>query len=186
MSDIYTLPEDLPVPVDDGACDHLIGLRLPDLALPATDGSDVNISKHKGYLALYCYPMTGKPGIALPDGWDAIPGARGCTPQSCAFRDHYSELKQLGCEIVGMSTQSPAYQHEMATRLHLPFKILSDQEGAFTKALTLPTFVVEDMTLIKRHTLIIHDGVIKAVHYPIFPSHSDVTWVIDFLQSHPS
>ena len=186
MNDIYTLPDDLPVPIDDGACDHLIGLTLPNLALPATDGSDVNVSKHKGRLALYCYPMTGRPDIALPDGWDAIPGARGCTPQSCAFRDHYSELKQLSCEIVGMSTQSPAYQHEMATRLHLPFKILSDQELTFTKALTLPTFVVEDMTLIKRLTLIINYRVIKTVNYPIFPSHIDANWVVDFLQSHRS
>lgn len=183
MTDIYTLPDNLPIPVDDGACDHLIGLSLPDLALPATDGSDVNLSKHKGRLALYCYPMTGRPDVALPDGWDAIPGARGCTPQSCAFRDHYAELKALDCEIVGLSTQTPDYQLEMATRLHLPFKILSDQEGAFAKALNLPTFVVEGMTLIKRLTLIIRDGTIKAVHYPIFPSHSDSAWVINFLKS---
>lgn len=183
MSDIYNLPDDLPVPLDDGACDHLLGLRLPDLALRATDGSTMNLSLVKGRLALYCYPMTGKPGIALPDGWDAIPGARGCTPQSCAYRDHYAELEQLGCEVVGLSTQSPDYQHEMATRLHLPFNILSDQELAFTKALNLPTFVVDGMTLIKRLTLMIHDGVIKAVHYHIFPSHSDATWIINFLTS---
>lgn len=183
MTDIYTLPVDLPVPVDDGACDHLIGLPLPDLALRATDGSDLNLSKNKSRLALYCYPMTGRPGIALPEGWDAIPGARGCTPQSCAFRDHYTELQQLGCEIVGMSTQSPEYQLEMATRLHLPFKILSDQALTFTTALNLPTFLVEDKRLIKRLTLIIDDGVIKAVHYPIFPSHSDAAWVINYLES---
>ena len=186
MTDVYTLPDNLPIPVDDGACDHLIGLTLPDLSLHATDGSNVNLSMHKGRLALYCYPMTGRPGIALPDGWDDIPGARGCTPQSCAFRDHYAELTDLGCEIVGMSTQSPAYQHEMATRLHLPFKILSDQALAFTKTLDLPTFEVEGMSLIKRLTLIIDDGVIKAVHYPIFPSHSDADWVINFLKSYDS
>ena len=126
MTDVYILPDDLPIPVDDGACDHLIGLKLPDLTLRATGGLDVNVSKQTGLVALYCYPMTGRPGIALPDDWDAIPGARGCTPQSCAFRDYYTELKHLGCEIIGLSTQTPEYQHEMATRLHLPFNILSD------------------------------------------------------------
>lgn len=183
MTDIYSLPDNLPVPADDGACDHLIGLQIPNLTLSATDGSQVNLSAIKGRLALYCYPMTGRPGVPLPEGWDAIPGARGCTPQSCAFRDHYAELRELHCEVYGLSTQSPDYQFEMANRLHLPFNILSDETLAFAHALNLPTFVVEDMTLIKRLTLIINDGVIKAVHYPIFPSHSDANWVLNFLQS---
>jgi len=122
----------------------------------------------------------------LPDGWDQIPGARGCTPQSCSFRDHYQELQALGAELVGLSVQSTEYQKEMSDRLHLPFPVVSDVGYEFQKALNMPTFVVAGMTLLKRVTLIANNGVIEAVHYPIFPSDSDPAWVIEYLKSHQS
>jgi peroxiredoxin len=127
--------------------------------------------------------MTGQPNVPLPDGWDQIPGARGCTPQSCSFRDHYQELRSLGADVVGLSVQSTEYQQEMADRLHLPFSVLSDADYLFQQALRLPTFVAAGMTLLKRITLIANDGVIEAVHYPIFPSDSDPAWVIDYLKN---
>lgn len=183
MSRSYeTLPDNLPVPEDDGACDHLTGLALPDVALPATSGDIVNPSQMPGRAVIYCYPMTGKPGVPLPDGWDQIPGARGCTPQSCAFRDFYGELTAFGATVYGLSTQTTAYQQEMADRLHLPFAVLSDVELTFSSALRLPTFEAEGKTLLKRVTLIINDGVIEAVHYPVFPSDSDPAWVIRYFQ----
>jgi peroxiredoxin len=120
----------------------------------------------------------------LPEGWDQIPGARGCTPQSCSFRDHYQELKVLGAEVIGLSVQINEYQKEMADRLHLPFPVVSDSNYEFQKAINMPTFVVAGMTLLKRVTLIADDSVIEAVHYPIFPSDSDAAWVIDYLKSH--
>ena len=155
------LPDDLPVPQDDGAARHLTGMRLPDVALPATDGSTVDLSKLKGRTVVYVYPRTGRPGQALPTGWDAIPGARGCTPQSCGFRDHFAELKRLGvAALYGLSTQDTAYQREAAERLHLPFAILSDADLKLTRALKLPTFSVDGMTLLKRMAWVIDDGVI--------------------------
>jgi peroxiredoxin len=129
--------------------------------------------------------MTGQPNVALPDGWDQIPGARGCTPQTCSFRDHYQELKALKAEVVGLSVQTTDYQKEMAQRLHLPFQVVSDVDFKFQKALNLPTFVAAGMTLLKRLTIISKAGKIVAVHYPIFPSDSDPSWVIDFLKNHP-
>jgi peroxiredoxin len=127
--------------------------------------------------------MTGQPNVPLPDGWDQIPGARGCTPQSCSFRDHYQELRSLGADVVGLSVQSTEYQQEMADRLHLPFPVLSDADYRFQQALRLPTFVAAGMTLLKRITLIANDGMIEAIHYPIFPSDSDPAWVIDYLKN---
>ena len=183
MTNLNQLPVDLPVPQDDGATNHLVGMRLPDIVLAATKGESVNVAKVKGGLVIYCYPMTGRPNVALPDGWDQIPGARGCTPQSCAFRDHYQELQLLGAEVFGLSVQTTEYQQEMADRLHLPFPVLSDADYQFQQALNLPTFVAAGMTLLKRVTLIADDGVIRAVHYPIFPSDSDAPWVINYLQT---
>ena len=183
MTNLNQLPTDLPVPQDDGACNHLVGMALPNLPLLATDGSMVNLSQLAGRLVIYCYPMTGQPNVPLPEGWDQIPGARGCTPQSCAFRDHYQELQALNANVYGLSVQSTDYQREMATRLHLPFQVLSDEQYQFQKALNLPTFVAAGMTLLKRVTLISHDGYIEAVHYPIFPSDSDPAWVLDYLKS---
>ena len=183
MTNLNQLPTDLPVPQDDGACNHLVGMPLPNVALLATDGSMVNLSQLAGRLVIYCYPMTGQPNVPLPEGWDQIPGARGCTPQSCAFRDHYQELQALHANVFGLSVQSTEYQREMATRLHLPFQVLSDEHYQFQKALNLPTFVAAGMTLLKRVTFISHQGRIEAVHYPIFPSDSDPAWVLDYLKN---
>src|SRR5215471_6398240 len=147
----FDLPADLPVPVDDGAARHLTGARLPDLALPATDATQVNLSTLAGRTVVYLYPRTGEPDKPVPANWDAIPGARGCTPQSCAFRDHFAELKRLGvAQLFGLSTQTTAYQREAAERLHLPFAILSDTSLALTHAMRLPTFEFNGMTLVKR------------------------------------
>jgi peroxiredoxin len=181
-ANLNQLPDDLPVPQDDGASDHLKGLNLPSLELMAINGDVVDLSKLKGRAVIYCYPMTGRPDRDLPEGWNQIPGARGCTPQSCSFRDHYQELKSLGVEVFGLSVQTSEYQQEMVQRLHLPFLVLSDENYLFQKALNLPTFIASGMTLLKRITLIVHDGVIEAVHYPIFPSDSDAPWVIQYLK----
>src|SRR4029077_14408525 len=150
------LPPDLPVPIDDGAARHLTGASLPDITLPATAGPAVTLSKLKGASVLYVYPRTGVPGVDAPPGWDDIPGARGCTPQSCGFRDHFAELKALGvAQVYGLSSQSTAYQREAAERLHLPFPLLSDADLKFTRALNLPTFTAAGMTLLKRMALVI-------------------------------
>jgi peroxiredoxin len=180
-SNIYELPEDLPIPVDDGACDHLTGLRLPDMALMSTVGTAVNLAKLTGRTVVYCYPRTGRPDQAIPTGWDLIAGARGCTPQSCAFRDHYQEIQNLHADVYGLSTQDSAYQQEAMLRLRLPFPLLSDADLEYVKALRLPTFTVEGMTLIKRVTLIVEDGVIIKVFYPVFPPDQDAANVIEWL-----
>jgi len=167
---LHELPKDLPVPQDDGACDHLKGMKLPAIALQATGGRKVDLSSLKGITVVYIYPRTGRPDQDLLPGWNAIPGARGCTPQSCAFRDHYQELKRAGAsEVFGLSTQDTEYQREAAERLHLPFELLSDERLAFARALKLPTFDVAGMRLIKRMALIARDGVIEKVFYPVFP-----------------
>lgn len=186
MINLSQLPSDLPVPQDDGAADHLVGMALPAISLSATTNIQFPLSKVNGRLVIYCYPMTGQPNVALPDGWDQIPGARGCTPQSCSFRDHYQELRSLGAEVVGLSVQSTEYQQEMADRLHLPFPVLSDDSYQLQRVLQLPTFVAAGMTLLKRITLIVNNGVIEAVHYPIFPSDSDPAWVMDYLKNNPA
>ena len=186
MANLNQLPANLPIPQDDGAANHLPGMRLPRLSLCATTGKELNLGEIKGRLVIYCYPMTGQPNVALPEGWDQIPGARGCTPQSCSFRDHYQELQSLGAEVVGLSVQSTAYQQEMADRLHLPFPVVSDADYQFQGALQLPTFIAAGMTLLKRITLIANDGVIEAIHYPIFPSDSDPAWVINYLKNTPA
>jgi len=187
MSDPYVLPPDLPVPVDDGACDHLPGLRMPPIVLPSTRGRMVDVGAlGRGRAVIYCYPMTGVPGRPLPAGWDLVPGARGCTPQACAFRDHYQELAELGAGVLGLSTQTTEYQREMAERLHLPFEVLSDAELRLTTALDLPTFQIEGMTLIKRLTLIVTDGMIEHVFYPVFPPSENASQVIRWLESRRS
>lgn len=182
MTNVYEIPPGLPIPQDDGSTDHLKGLRLPNVSLKATNGTTINFGDIFSRLVIYCYPMTGQPNVALPDGWDQIPGARGCTPQSCSFRDHYQELQALGAEVVGLSVQTTEYQKEMVDRLHLPFPVVSDSDYQFQKALNMPTFIAAGMTLLKRVTLIANHGVIEAVHYPIFPSDSDPGWVIDYLK----
>jgi peroxiredoxin len=178
------LPDNLPVPQDDGAARHLFGARLPDVALPATNGDAVNMSKLKGRTIVYIYPRTGRPGQATPTGWDAIPGARGCTPQSCGFRDHHAELTRLGVDhLYGLSTQDTAYQQEAASRLHLPFALLSDEALKFTKALRLPTFVTSGMTLLNRMALIVDNGVIAHVFYPVFPPDRNAEEVAAWLKA---
>jgi peroxiredoxin len=176
----------LPAPVDDGAAQHLIGLALPSIVLPATDGRAVDLSKIAGTAVIYAYPMTGRPDVALPEGWDMIPGARGCTPQSCAFRDHFAELKALGAqELFGLSTQSTAYQQEAATRLHLPFALLSDEKLRLAEALRLATFETAGMHLLKRLTMILRAGRIVQVFYPVFPPDRSAGDVIDWLRANP-
>ena len=178
------LPPGIPVPHDDGAARHLAGMNLPDLTLPATDSAPINLSRLKGRTVVYVYPRTGVPGVDPPDGWDQIPGARGCTPQSCSFRDHFDELKRLGvAQLYGLSTQDTAYQQEAATRLNLPFAILSDEKLALTKSLKLPTFSVAGMTLLKRMALVIDDGTITKAFYPVFPPDKNAEEVITWLQA---
>ena len=179
---VMELPKDLPVPQDDGACDHLTGMQLPSVTLHSTSGRAVDLARLKGTTVVYIYPRTGRPDQELPTGWNAIPGARGCTPQSCAFRDHYQDLKNLGvAELFGLSTQDTAYQQEAVARLHLPFEILSDEKLELTKALELPTFEVDGMQLIKRITLIARDGKIVKTFYPVFPSDKNAGEVIEWL-----
>jgi peroxiredoxin len=185
--DLYSTPPNLPTPVDDGACDHLPGLTVPDLPLPATTGGRLSPIRHRArWTVIYAYPRTGVPDQDSPPGWDAIPGARGCTPQNCAFRDHYADLQGLGAAVFGLSTQSTAYQLEMATRLHLPFPILSDEQLRLTHALRLPTFRYGDWTLIKRLSLILEGDRIVHVIYPVFPSNADAPAVLTWLRGRVS
>jgi peroxiredoxin len=170
--DLYNVDwSKIPAPVDDGGAAHLQGLPLPDVLLPATDGSNVSLAKLSGRVVVYAYPRTGTPDhIALVDNWDMIPGARGCTPQNCAFRDHFQELMVAGVtRVFALSTQDTAYQKEMAERLHLPFPVLSDAKLELTRAARLPTMEVAGQTLLKRFALVIDDGYITKVFYPVFP-----------------
>lgn len=183
MKKLTELPQDLPTPVDDGACNHLLNKALPSLTLYSTQDRWVNLSTISSYVVLYCYPMTGRPNIPLPKGWDEIPGARGCTPQSCSFRDHHQELHRLGAQVFGLSTQDTEYQKEAVERLHLPFELLSDRSLSFTDALKLPTFEIENQQLIKRVTLIAKAGKIVKVFYPVFPPNRNASDVIDWLRN---
>lgn len=182
---LYELPGNLPVPVDDGACDHLPGVQLHSVPLRSTAGRIVDLANLPGKTVVYCYPRTGKPDEEPLRGWNEIPGARGCTPQSCAFRDHHKELQATGARLFGLSTQSTEYQREAVERLHLSFELLSDSELAFTRALRLPTFRVESMVLIKRLTLILSDGRIEWLFYPVFPPDKNAQEVIEQLSRKP-
>ncbi|MGQ0656581.1 MAG: peroxiredoxin [Chromatiales bacterium] len=177
------LPPDLPVPEDDGACKHLPGQRLPALSLPSTAGTEVDLSHRPGIVVVYCYPMTAGPDRPLPAGWDKIPGARGCTPQACSFRDRYDDLQHLGAEVFGVSTQDTGEQHETVERLRLAFELLSDTELRFAQSLRLPTFEADGRTLIKRLTLIARDSVIEKVFYPVYPPDRNVDDVIAWLRA---
>jgi peroxiredoxin len=160
-------------------------MKLPDLALPATSGGAVNLARLAGRTVLYLYPRTGVPGVDLPPGWNDIPGARGCTPQSCGFRDHFAELKGLGVShLFGLSTQDTDYQREAAERLHLPFAILSDAGLAFTRAMKLPTFIVAGMTLLKRMALVVDEGIVGKAFYPVFPPDQNAAEVVAWLREH--
>ncbi len=183
--DYGSLPPDMPVPIDEGAADHLPGMRLPALALPSTQGGEADLAAlaaAAGTLVLYVYPRTGTPGEPSPDGWDAIPGARGCTPQSCAFRDHQAELRALGAEVVGLSAQPAAEQAAFAAREHIPFPLLSDPTLRLASALALPTFEAGGMRLFKRITLVIEDGAIAKAFYPVFPPDRNAADVLAWLR----
>lgn len=186
MDNIVDAPDwsTIPAPQDDGATRHLPGAKLPSILLVATTGAHVDLAALAGRTVVYAYPRTGRPGVENPAGWDMIPGARGCTPQTCSFRDHYAELKALGVDhLFGLSTQDPAYQSEAAERLHLPFPILSDAKLALTRALELPTFEAGGMILLKRFTLIIDRGTIKHVFYPVFPPDRNAGDVVAWLSA---
>lgn len=182
---LYGLPEGLPIPLDDGASDHLPGTRLPAVPLRSTAGNVVDLASLTGRTVVYCYPRMGRPDEEMPQDWDEIPGARGCTPQSCAFRDHHAELRSLGARVFGLSAQGTEYQREAAQRLRLPFELLSDEELAFAKALGLPVFEAEGMTLLKRLTLVVNDGRIEKVFYPVFPPNENAKEVIEWLSQNP-
>ena len=182
--DPNVLPEGLPVPEDDGACDHLEGTALPSVSLTASDGGSVDLAVLPGRTVVYGYPRTGVPGQALPAGWDEIPGARGCTPQSCAFRDHHAELTEAGADAVfGLSTQDTDYQREAAERLALPFPLLSDESLELATALRLPTFEADGMVLIRRLALVLDDGRVTKVFYPVFPPERNAADVLDWLRA---
>lgn len=181
----FDLPDDLPEPTDDGAADHLPGATLPDVSLSATDGTSVTLADVAGRVVVYCYPKTGRPDRdVVPDGWDQIPGARGCTPEACSFRDHYEELRAREVEAVfGLSVQSTPYQREARDRLGLPFELLSDETVAFADALDLPTFVAGGERLLERLTIVAAAGRIKHVFYPVFPPDEHAAEVRDWLDS---
>jgi len=182
----FPLPSDLPRPGDDGAATHLVGMMLPKLGLRSTAGRVVDLSELSALrTVIYCYPMTGVPGKPLPENWDAIPGARGCTPQACNFRDHHREFRQLGAEVFGLSTQTTEYQREMAERLHLPFEVLSDTTFQLCDTLRLPTFAAAGMRLLKRLTLIVRDGRIEHVLYPVFPTNESADQVLRWFRDNP-
>jgi len=168
QDDLYALPDDLPVPEDDGAADHLPGSHLPGVSLPATDGSEVALAELPGRTVVFAYPRTGRPGeqsLGGDEAWDAIPGARGCTPQACAIRDEHARFEQVGVCVFGLSTQTTDDQREAAERLHLPYPLLADPDAS----LGLPTFEVQGVTLYRRLTLIVRDGIVEDALYPVFP-----------------
>lgn len=186
MRDLTRLPHDLPIPVDDGACDHLCGKDIPSLELPSTIGKSINLSAvGSARIVVYCYPMTGDPEQPLPSNWNLIPGARGCTPQACNFRDHQDAIEKLGAEVFGLSTQTKEEQLKASQRLHLKFPLLSDAQYRLVNALKLPTFDFDGVTLIKRHTLVIKNRKIEKVFYPVFPPNKSAEDVISWLAALP-
>ena len=187
MTDFTMLPDNLPVPRDDGAADHLTSLAMPGLSLPASDGSTVDLAAlGPGRTVIYLYPLTGRPGVDLPEGWDAIPGARGCSTEACDFRDHFADLQAAGAaQVWGLSSQDPDYQAEVVERLHLPFTMLSDPDFTLAGALNLPTFSAPGhQRLYSRLTIIARNGRIEHVFYPIFPPNAHAQQVLHWLQTH--
>lgn len=174
-----TLPENLPVPIDDGQAAHLEGMSFPEISLLSTSGKNLSLNHEK--LVIYVYPLTGQPGVGLPDGWDEFPGARGCTLQACDFSDHFQQFKNLNVQVFGLSAQTTAYQLELKNRLHLPFDLLSDVNFELKKAINLPTFQVGELMLYKRLMLIIEQNIIKKVFYPVFPPNQHAAQVLDWL-----
>ena len=185
-TNLNELPANLPRPADDGGARHLKGMAIPDVALPSTANRLVNLSKITApRTVVYCYPMTGQPGKTLPRGWNDIPGARGCTPETCGFRDHHKDLARVQADVFGVSTQDTPYQQEMVKRLEVPFEVLSDDKLAFAHALRLPTFTIEGMTLLKRLTLIVKNARIEHVFYPVVPPDKHAEEVIAWLKKNP-
>jgi len=187
MTDFTALPDNLPVPADDGAADHLLGTAMPDLTLATSDGQQLGLGKlGSGRIVIYLYPLTGRPGVDLPEGWDAIPGARGCSTEACDFRDHHTDLQEAGADrVYGMSSQSPDYQAELVARLRLPFVMLSDPDFALGDALRLPTFTAPGHErLYSRLTLVVRDGKIEHLFYPIFPPNIHAQQVLEWLRAH--
>jgi peroxiredoxin len=180
---VYSLPPGLPAPVDDGACDHLAGLAAPELTLDSSQGPVDLAELGAARAVLYIYPRTGRPDRAVPEGWDAIPGARGCTPQSCGFRDHAAELAAHGFGVAGLSSQTPEEQVELAERLHMPFPVIADPERRLGAAIGLPTFEFEGVTLYRRVTLVLEAGAIAKVFYPVFPPDRNAKEVLAWLGS---
>jgi peroxiredoxin len=179
---LASVPEGLPAPVDDGAADHLRGMQLPDIELSSTSGGHVSLARVPSrVIVVYCYPRTGRPEVPIPAGWDDIPGARGCTPQNCAYRDRVAQFAQFGAALFGLSTQTTEYQREMAQRLGLPYPVLSDAQHSLTDALRLPTFEFEGERLLKRLSFVALGGVIAHIEYPVFPSDSDAPKILAWL-----
>lgn len=183
IKDLHTLPANLPIPIDDGACDHLDGMVLPSVSLTSATGGSVNLTTHAGTLVVYFFPMIGRPDSLPMIGWNEIPGARGCTPETCAFRDAHTELMQLGVSVFGVSAQRLEDQQEAHARLKLPFALLNDAQLVLAQALKLPTFEYAEKRLIKRLTLIVQDGLIRKVFYPVFPPNDHVNEVIAWLNA---
>ncbi|WP_292965650.1 peroxiredoxin [Nitrosomonas sp.] len=175
---LHSVPEDLPIPLNDGACEHLENMRLSDVSLWSTNDQEINLSRLSGWNVIFCYPMTGRPGFAIPEGWVQIPGAAGCTPQVCSYRENHAEFNRNGVGIYGISTQTPETQKEAASRLGLPYPLLSDADYCFSSDLQLPLLEVEGLKLLKRLTLITQDGVIKKCFYPVFPPDKNVIEVM--------
>ncbi len=180
------LPDNLPIPQDDGACTHLINTRIPSVSLPSTQHAKRNLSELQGWVVIFCYPMTGRPDRPIPSewNWNQIPGARGCTPQACSYRDQAEGLEKLGAQVFGLSTQSTEDQLEAVQRLHLPYTLVSDSDLQFTKRLNLPTFSIDGLRLNKRVTIIAFDGIIQHYFYPVFPPDKNVENVISWLKQH--
>ena len=178
---IFSIPADLPIPLDDGACEHLKNKRIPNISLWSTDDQEINLFSLPDWNVIFCYPMTGRPGVSIPEGWVQIPGAAGCTPQACSYRDNHAELKRNGVGVYGISTQTSEAQKEASNRLGLPYPLLSDADHSFSSALKLPLLEVDGLKLIKRLTLILKDGVVIKCFYPVFPPDKNVVEVIAWL-----
>ena len=183
--DRFALPADLPVPEDDGATDHLPGTSLPLVALPSTEGTPVTLAELTGRTVVFAYPKTGDPHQGVPDGWDSIPGARGCTPQACAFRDLAADFARHEVRLFGLSTQGTDYQREVVERLHLPYPLLSDERLELADGLRLPTFAFEGEALLKRLAMVIDEGTVTMVFYPVFPPDRNAPDVLAWLEAHP-